>query len=129
MIINEYAGSGGDAMPNYFRRAGVGLLIGKRTWGGLVGRAGAPQLLDGGFVSSPSSAVWNPATSQWDAENVGIAPDIEVEQDPELVRQGRDPQLEKAIEVVLAELKRQPAAQPKRPAYPRYDTLPKTAER
>ena len=53
MIINELAGSGGDAMPNYFRRAGVGKLIGKRTWGGLVGRAGAPPLMDGGFVSAP----------------------------------------------------------------------------
>jgi hypothetical protein len=58
MIINEFAGSGGDAMPNYFRRAGVGRLIGKRTWGGLVGRAGAPPLMDGGFVTAPSSAVW-----------------------------------------------------------------------
>ena len=73
MIINELAGSGGDAMPNYFRRAGVGKLIGKRTWGGLVGRAGAPPLMDGGFVTAPSSAVWSPA-GEWDAENVGIAP-------------------------------------------------------
>jgi tricorn protease len=119
MIINELAGSGGDAMPNYFRRAGVGKLIGKRTWGGLVGRAGAPALLDGGFVSAPSSAVWGPS-GEWDAENVGISPDIEVEQDPELVRQGRDPQLEKAIEVVLAELEKNPVPQPKRPAYPNY---------
>ena len=71
MIINEFAGSGGDAMPNYFRRAGVGKLIGKRTWGGLVGRAGAPPLMDGGFVTAPSSAVWGPA-GEWDAENVGI---------------------------------------------------------
>ena len=53
MIINEFAGSGGDAMPNYFRRAGVGKLVGKRTWGGLVGRAGAPPLMDGGFVTAP----------------------------------------------------------------------------
>jgi tricorn protease len=120
MLVNEYAGSGGDAMPNYFRRAGVGKLIGKRTWGGLVGRAGAPPLMDGGFVSAPSSAVWNPAASQWDAENVGIPPDIEVEHDPELVRQGHDPQLEKAIEVILAELKMHPVREPKRPPYPNY---------
>jgi tricorn protease len=119
MIINELAGSGGDAMPNYFRRAGVGKLIGKRTWGGLVGRAGAPPLMDGGFVTAPSSAVWGPA-GEWDAENVGIAPDIEVEHDPELVRQGKDPQLEKAIEVVLAELEKNPAPKPKRPAFPNY---------
>jgi tricorn protease len=119
MIINEIAGSGGDAMPNYFRRAGVGKLIGKRTWGGLVGRAGAPPLMDGGFVTAPSSAVWSP-TGEWDAENVGIPPDIEVEHDPELVRKGRDPQLEKAIEIVLAELQKNPVPKPKRPAYPRY---------
>jgi tricorn protease len=119
MLINEFAGSGGDAMPNYFRRGGVGKLIGKRTWGGLVGRAGAPQLLDGGMVSAPSSGVWGP-DSKWDAENVGIAPDIEVEHDPALVRQGRDPQLERAIEVVMAELAKNPVAAPKRPAYPNY---------
>ena len=119
MIINEFAGSGGDAMPNYFRRAGVGKLIGKRTWGGLVGRAGAPPLMDGGFVSAPSSAVWGPA-GQWDAENVGIAPDIEVEHDPAQVRQGKDPQLDRAIAEVLAELKKSPLTKPTRPAYPNY---------
>ena len=119
MIINEFAGSGGDAMPNYFRRASVGKLIGKRTWGGLVGRAGAPPLMDGGFVSAPSSAVWGPA-GEWDAENVGIAPDIEVEHDPALVRQGKDPQLERAIAEVMAELKKNPVPRPKRPAYPDY---------
>jgi tricorn protease len=119
MVINELAGSGGDAMPNYFRRAGVGKLIGKRTWGGLVGRAGAPQLMDGGFVTAPSSAVWGPE-GVWDAENVGIAPDIEVEQDPALVRQGKDPQLERAIEVVMAELQKNPPKKPKRPRYPKY---------
>jgi tricorn protease len=119
MIINELAGSGGDAMPNYFRRAGVGKLIGKRTWGGLVGRAGAPQLMDGGFVTAPSSAVWSP-TGEWDAENVGISPDIEIEHDPELVRKGQDPQLEKAVEIVLAELAKNPVPKPKRPAYPTY---------
>jgi tricorn protease len=120
MLINESAGSGGDAMPWYFRKAGVGPLIGKRTWGGLVGRAAGVPLMDGGFAASPSSAVWDPATSQWIAENIGVAPDIEVEQDPELVRQGKDPQLEKAIEVVMAELARSPQTTPKRPAYPEY---------
>ncbi len=120
MLINEWAGSGGDAMPWYFRRAGTGPLIGKRTWGGLVGRAGAPQLMDGGFVSAPSSAVWDPASSKWIAENVGVEPDIEVENEPEQVRQGRDPQLEKAIEYIMAELAKKPATDPKRPAYPNY---------
>ena len=124
MIINEFAGSGGDAMPWYFRRAGAGKLVGKRTWGGLVGRAAAPQLLDDGFVSSPSSGVWNTATSQWEVENIGISPDVEVEHDPELVRKGRDPQLEKAVEIVMAELQKSPVPKLKRPAYPKYQTLP-----
>jgi len=119
MLINEFAGSGGDAMPWYFRRAGVGKLIGKRTWGGLVGMAGAPPLLDGGFVSAPASGIYNP-NGQWEVENIGIPPDIEVEHDPALVLQGRDPQLEKAIEVVMAELKQNPVPQLKRPAYPNY---------
>jgi len=123
MIVNEFAGSGGDAMPWYFRRAGVGKLIGKRTWGGLVGRAAAPPLMDDGFVSAPSSAVWNP-NGQWEVENVGIAPDIEVEHDPEVVRQGRDPQLEKAVQVVMEELEKNPVPKPKRPAYPNYHTKP-----
>src|SRR6188474_952019 len=123
MIINEFAGSGGDAMPNYFRRAGVGKLIGKRTWGGLVGRAGAPSLMDGGFVTAPSSAVWDPETSQWIAENVGISPDIDVEHDPASVRQGHDPQLERAVQEILAELQLHPPKTLKRPEFPKYRTV------
>jgi tricorn protease len=122
MLINEFAGSGGDAMPWYFRKAGAGKLIGKRTWGGLVGRAGSPGLMDGGNVGAPSSAVWDPDESKWIAENVGVSPDIEVEHDPELVRQGRDPQLEKAIQEILAELDRNPPKKLVRPPYPKYET-------
>jgi tricorn protease len=117
MLINEFAGSGGDAMPYYFKAAGVGPLIGKTTWGGLVGRAGGPVLMDGGFVTAPSSGVWSPKDG-WIAENVGIAPDIEIEHDPVLVRQGKDPQLDKAIEVVMSELAKNPLVKPKRPAFP-----------
>ncbi len=119
MLINEFAGSGGDAMPWYFKRAKVGPLVGKRTWGGLVGRAGAPQLMDGGYASAPSSGVWSP-DGHWIAENVGVPPDVEVELDPALVRQGKDPQLDKAIAIVLDELAKNPLAKPKRPAYPDY---------
>lgn len=122
MIVNESAGSGGDAMPWYFRRAGVGKLIGTRTWGGLVGRAGSPELMDGGGVTAPGSGVFNPLSGEWEVENVGVAPDIEVDQDPELMRQGRDPQLEKAIQVVLEELKKNPPPQLRRPKYPNYHT-------
>lgn len=120
MIINERAGSGGDAMPWYFKRAGVGKLIGTRTWGGLVGMAGAPQLMDGGFVGAPSSGIYNPITGEWEVENIGVAPDVEVEQDPALVRQGHDPQLEKAVAVVMEELQRNPPPKLRRPAFPDY---------
>ena len=119
MLINEFAGSGGDAMPWYFKRAKVGPLVGKRTWGGLVGRAGAPRLMDGGGVSAPSSGVWSP-DGHWIAENIGVIPDVEVELDPALVRQGQDPQLNKAIAIVLDELAKNPLPKPKRPAYPDY---------
>jgi tricorn protease len=98
----------------------VGKLIGKRTWGGLVGRAFAPPLMDGGFVSAPSSGVFNPSSGQWEVENIGVSPDIEVELDPALVRQGKDPQLEKAVEEILAELSKTPLSKPKLPAYPNY---------
>jgi tricorn protease len=119
MLINEFAGSGGDAMPWYFQRAKVGPLVGKRTWGGLVGRAGAPSLMDGGYVTAPSSGVWSP-DGHWIAENIGVIPDVEVEHDPQLVRQGKDPQLDMAIEIVLNELAKNPLTKPKRPAYPDY---------
>jgi tricorn protease len=123
MLINEFAGSGGDAMPWYFRRAGVGKLIGKRTWGGLVGRAGSPPLMDGGVVTAPSSGVWDPAESRWIAENVGISPDIEVEDDPALVRRGHDPQLERAVQEIVMELEKNPPKKLTRPKFPTYTTL------
>ncbi|SPE39726.1 Peptidase S41 [Candidatus Sulfopaludibacter sp. SbA3] len=119
MITNEFAGSGGDAMPWYFRRAGAGKLVGMRTWGGLVGLSGFPDLMDGGGVTAPNAAIWNP-NGTFDVENRGVAPDIEVDMDPALVRQGHDPQLEKAVEVIMAELARNPQPQPTRPAYPNY---------
>lgn len=117
MIVNEYAGSGGDAMPQYFRRRGLGKLVGKRTWGGLVGISGYPPLLDGGSVTSPSFGTISPEGA-WEVENVGVAPDIEVEVDPKLSAQGRDPQLEKAIEQAMSELKVNPVKLPSRPAPP-----------
>lgn len=119
MLINEFAGSGGDALPWYFRLAGVGPLIGKRTWGGLVGIGGYPALIDGGSVTAPHMALYG-LNGQWEVENVGIAPDIEVDHDPKLVRQGRDPQLEKAVEVVLEALKKSPPKDYPIPAYPKY---------
>jgi tricorn protease len=119
MIINEFAGSGGDAMPWYFRRAGIGKLIGNRTWGGLVGMSGVPELIDGGRVTAPSFAIWNP-NGEFDVENHGVAPDIEVELDPASVRRGHDPQLETAVKVVMEELEKNPVRLPPHPRFPNY---------
>ena len=120
MIVNEMAGSGGDAMPWLFRKAGIGPLVGTRTWGGLVGGYTAPgDLIDGGFVATPNLAFYN-LEGAWDVENHGVPPDYEVGMDPKLVREGRDPQLEKAIEVVMEQLKKSPVNYGKRPSYPNY---------
>ena len=124
MIINEFAGSGGDAMPWYFRKAGIGPLVGTRTWGGLVGIGGYPQLIDGGSVTAPRWAIYG-LKGQWEVENHGISPDVEVELDPKLVREGHDPQLERAVQVVLDLLKEHPLPTYPKPPYPNYhDTLP-----
>lgn len=117
MVINEYAGSGGDAMPAFFRRRGLGKLVGKRTWGGLVGIYDYPVLIDGGRVTPPRMGIISPE-GRWEIENVGVAPDVEVEMTPKEVLAGRDPQLEKALELVLEELERAEPARPVRPSDP-----------
>jgi tricorn protease len=117
MLIDETAGSGGDLLPWMFRKFKLGKLIGKRTWGGLVGTLGFPVLMDGGYVTAPNLAIWTPEEG-WTVENEGVPPDIEVEQTPADVIAGHDPQLEKAIQVVMEELKNNPPQQPKRPPYP-----------
>jgi len=116
LLINEYAGSGGDALAWYFKRLHLGPIVGKRTWGGLTGALGTPELMDGGEVEIPSVAIWG-TNGEW-VENRGIAPDVEVEFDPEQVLRGRDPQLEEAIKLALKELQKNPAPPPRRPAYP-----------
>ena len=124
MIINEMAGSGGDAMPWMFRKTGIGPLVGKRTWGGLVGHYTNPaDLLDDGYTGVPNLAFYN-LEGKWDVENHGVPPDIEVEMDPKAVREGHDPQLEKAVEVVLEMLEKNPPPTYKRPAYPNYHKQP-----
>jgi tricorn protease len=120
MLVNEYAGSGGDYLPYMFRRSQVGPLIGKRTWGGLVGIGGTPQLIDGGQVTAPNFGFYTPE-GKWDIENHGVAPDIEVEMDPAAWRRGGDPQLERAVTYLLDELKKNPPPpHTKRPPYPNY---------
>lgn len=121
LLINEYAGSGGDALALFFRKLGVGPILGKRTWGGLTGAFDTPELMDGGVVEIPDVAFWDP-DGVWAAENRGIAPDLEVEFDPEQGRKGHDPQLEKAIATVLHLLHKKPLLLPKRPPYPNYSS-------
>ena len=117
MLINGLAGSGGDCFPYYFRQAGLGKLIGTRTWGGLVGLSGNPRLIDGGWVSAPSFAFYE-TDGTWGVEGHGVDPDIEVIDDPSLMVDGGDPQLDAAIEHMLTELERNPYTPPKRPDYP-----------
>ncbi len=119
MIVNEYAGSGGDLMPWLFRKAKIGKLVGKRTWGGLVGIFNFPVLIDGGGVTAPNLAFYN-TEGGWEVENHGVAPDVEVEFDPRAWREGRDPQLEKAVEIALAELEKNPPQVRAHPAFPNY---------
>lgn len=119
MIINERAGSGGDALPWYFRKAGLGPLVGKTTWGGFVGVGESPELIDGGSVTAPGIAFYG-LDGEWEVENHGVVPDHEVELEPAAFRRGRDAQLEKAIELAKQQLAAQPALQFRRPAYPSY---------
>ncbi len=119
MIINQNAGSGGDAMPWYFRKANLGPLVGVRTWGGLVGISGYPTLLDGGSVTAPRYAIYG-LNGDWEVEGHGIAPDVEVEELPRDVAAGHDLQLERAVAIVMAQLKEHPPVVPRIPAYPRY---------
>jgi tricorn protease len=119
MIANEVSGSGGDALPWLFRQSKLGPLVGKRTWGGLVGIGEIPVLMDGGHVTSPSVAFFSPQ-GEWDVENHGVEPDYPVEQDPKAVSEGHDPQLETAVALALRELKEHPPSTPARPAYPDY---------
>lgn len=116
MLINEEAGSGGDLLPWMFRKLEMGPLVGKRTWGGLVGILGFPDFIDGGSVTAPNLAIWT--EEGFIVENEGVPPDVEVEQTPADVIAGRDPQLERAIAIALEGLKKNPPAQPKRPPFP-----------
>lgn len=116
MITDELAGSGGDLLPWMFKRFELGTVVGKRTWGGLVGILGFPTLVDGGQVTAPNLAILT--EDGFSVENEGVAPHIEVEQWPAEVAAGRDPQLDRAIAVALEELERNPRATPTRPPFP-----------
>lgn len=103
MLIDQDAGSGGDFMPYAFKRVGLGPLIGKRTWGGLIGISANPSLIDGGFLTVPYFRFFTPE-GEWRVENEGVAPDIDVELDPAAVNRGEDTQLDAAIADVMKRL-------------------------
>jgi len=119
MLINGYSSSGGDAFPYYFRKLGLGPLIGKKTWGGLVGYSGSPRMVDGGGLAVPAFAFVN-TEGEWDVEYYGVAPDLEVFDDPTVVRAGGDPSIEAAVKYLLEELEKRPV--PVRPQVPEGPT-------
>lgn len=116
-LISETSASDGDIFPARFRKAGLGPLIGKRTWGGVVGISGRGPLIDGGQVFVPQQAT-NDVDGAYIIEGEGVAPDIEVENDPASVAAGRDPQLERGVAEVLKAIEKEPRTLPKRPADP-----------
>lgn len=126
MLINEWSGSGGDAFPFYFKSAGLGPLIGKRTWGGLIGISGSPPLVDGGTVTVPTFGMYS-TDGEWIIEGYGVDPDIEVEADPARLARGEDPQLERAIQEVLRLLETNPPVRPNKPRYPNRAPVTNTA--
>ncbi len=117
MLINGWSGSGGDAFPYYFKQAKLGPLIGTRTWGGLIGITGCPNLIDNGSITVPTFGIYN-RKGEWIIEGHGVDPDIEVVDDPAQIAKGKDPQLERAIQEVLKQLKEHPPVAPKKPKYP-----------
>ena len=119
MLINQYAGSGGDLIPWFFHHLDMGPLVGVRTWGGEVGITGYPPLIDGGSVTAPNLAFFT-TDGHWGIENEGVPPDVEVEMDPKLWREGHDPQLEKSVQLTLQGLADHPLSKPKIPPFPDY---------
>jgi tricorn protease len=124
MIVNEMAGSGGDLMPYMFKRRKIGMLVGKRTWGGLVHTADTPPFIDGGSMIAPRGGFFT-RDGHWAVENEGVAPDIDVENWPKDVVAGRDPQLERAVQEAMRLLKERPVDRlPKEPAPPTWGKRP-----
>ena len=117
MLINGWSGSGGDAFPFFFRHAGLGPLIGTRTWGGLIGYTGAPSLVDGGGLAIPTFGIYS-LEGEWIIEGYGVDPDIEVVANPTELANGIDPQIEAGITEILRLLEENPPTRPTRPASP-----------
>jgi tricorn protease len=119
MVVNMFSGSGGDVLPWYFREEHLGPVVGTRTWGGVIGVYDTPSLMDGIMVTAPRVAFYSPK-GEWEIENHGVAPDYEIEITPRDWAQGRDPQLEKAVALVLEELAKHSQQAARRPAFPDY---------
>lgn len=117
MLINGYSSSGGDAFPYYFRKMGLGKLIGTRTWGGLVGISGNAGLVDGGVINVPRFGIFD-ENQQWIIEGIGVYPDIEVVDRPEQLAKGIDPCIERAVQELLKELSEKPVKKIQSPAPP-----------
>lgn len=117
MLINGLSSSGGDAFPYYFKKAGIGPLIGERTWGGLIGYSYSPNFVDGGGMAVPQAAFVD-IEGEWAVEAVGVSPDIQVFDDPALIKAGREPMIEKAVEYLLEQLEKRPVKKVKKPAGP-----------
>src|SRR5262245_62828333 len=116
-IVGENSASGGDIFPAMFRQAGLGPLIGKRSWGGVIGIGNRGTLIDGGSIFVPEAAFAS-AKCQWIIEGYGVDPDIEVENDPKSLIEGKDPQLERAVAEIMKKIKDHPVKLPARPAAP-----------
>ncbi len=118
LLLDEYSASDGDIFPYRFRQAKLGKLIGKRSWGGVVGIRGTLPLVDGGYLNKPEFSRYDIEGKEWIMEGYGVKPDIEVDNDPALEYEGIDQQLNKAIEIILEELKNNPPRIAPPPPYP-----------
>jgi tricorn protease len=117
MLANGLSSSGGDALPYYFRKMGLGPIIGTRTWGGLIGISGNPRLADGGAILAATFRFMD-TEGRWAVEDEGVAPDIEVIDRPELIAAGRDPSLERAVDELLRALEANPPKRIEAPPAP-----------
>ena len=117
MLVNGWSGSGGDCFPFYFQNAGLGPVIGTRTWGGLIGITGAPSLIDDGSVTVPTFGIYS-TKGDWIIEGHGVDPDITVIDDPSLMCKGEDPQLDRAVTEVMKSLRKNPPVPTRKPKYP-----------
>lgn len=118
MLINNYAGSGGDMLPWLFKEAKIGPLIGTRTWGGLVGISGGLPLSDGGSVTSPAFGIFDRVRGKFIAENTGVDPDIEVDWTPVDYKNGNDPQLKRGVEYLMEQVRKNPVPAIPEPPFP-----------